>query len=67
MEIFLLHSLQIVPGVPPSVVSSGYWCSIRGLKRPVLEVDNLLASSAEVKNGGAILPHPIRLHTMALN
>jgi hypothetical protein len=39
----------------------------RGEKRPGREADHSFLSSAEVKNGGAMLPLPIHIHCVVLN
>jgi hypothetical protein len=38
-----------------------------GVKRPGREADHSPPSSAEVKNGGAVNPLPIRLHDLVVN
>jgi hypothetical protein len=48
----------------PSNPCRNYFLSIN---RPELETDHVPSSSAEVSNGGAIIPLPLFLHFMVLN
>jgi hypothetical protein len=67
-QIFL-HSTASTPGLGPTEppiqwVSGAFppW-----VKQPGREADHTLLSSAEVENGGALPPLPIRLHGVVLN
>jgi hypothetical protein len=50
---------------PPSLLSNGYRGF--GVKRPGREADHSPPSSAEVRNGGAIPPLPIRLREILVH
>jgi hypothetical protein len=52
--LLLLHSFHIGSGAYPTSYPLGTGGFPPGLKRPGLEVDNSLPSSAEVENCGAI-------------
>jgi hypothetical protein len=51
---------------PPRLLYNGYWRLSPEIKWQGCEADHPPQSSAEVKNGGAIPPHPIHLHGMVL-
>jgi hypothetical protein len=57
---FFLHSFHISSGAYPTSYPLGTGAFPRGLKRPGLEVDNSLPSTAEVEKCGAI---SLLLHT----
>jgi hypothetical protein len=56
----VLSRLDVGPTQPPI-----QW--VVGVKKPKLEADNSLPSSAEVKNGGAISPNPYVFMAQSLN
>jgi hypothetical protein len=51
----------------PILLSNGYRRLFPGVKRQVHETDHSISSIADVKNNGAIPPHPICLHGVVLN
>jgi hypothetical protein len=63
----LLHSVQTGSEAYPASYPVGTEGSSPGVKRPGREIDHSFPSSAEVINGGAIPPLPVRLHGIVLN
>jgi hypothetical protein len=63
-KIFFLYST--VPS-PLILLSNGHRASLMGVIQPGREADHSSPSSAEVKNGGAILLFPISPHGIVLN
>jgi hypothetical protein len=63
----LSHRFRISSGAHPVSYLIGTGVLFSGAKRPGREGDHSPSSSAEVKNGGAILPLPICLHGVVLN
>ena len=57
----VLHSVHTGSGAHPTSCPMGAGSVSQGVKRPGREADRSHPSSAEVKNGGAIPPLPIRL------
>jgi hypothetical protein len=59
---YALHRVQTVSGAHPASYTMGIWGATagKGINRSVREADYSPLSSAEVRNGGAILP---LLHT----
>jgi hypothetical protein len=55
-KIFLYSSVQTGSGAQPASYPMGNGDSFPGVKEPEREADHSSPSSAEVKNGGAILP-----------
>jgi hypothetical protein len=64
-RVSLLHNAQASFEAHPSSYPMVAWDSFQGVKRQVSETDHSPPSSAEVKNGGAMPPLPIRLHNVA--
>jgi hypothetical protein len=62
--LFLLHSVQTGSEAHPAPYTMGTGDFTPRVKR---EADHSPSSSAEVKNGGAIPPLPLRLYGMVLN
>jgi hypothetical protein len=50
-----------------TIISTGTGAPSPGVKRPEREADHSPASSADVKNGGAIPPLPTYIHAVGLN
>jgi hypothetical protein len=63
----VLHSVQTGSRAHPAFYPMGIVDSFPGDKAAGREADHSPPSSAEVKNGGAIPPLPIRLHGAVLN
>jgi hypothetical protein len=63
----LLHNVQNGSGSHPTPLQWVPELFPPGAKRQGREVDHLFPSSAEVKNGEAVPPLPLRLHVVVLN
>jgi hypothetical protein len=61
------HSVQNGTGAHPVSYTIGSGGSVPGLKRPGREANHSHPSTAEVQNGMAVPPLPIRLHGVVLN
>jgi hypothetical protein len=64
---YQLHNVKIGPGAHPASYLMGTGGSFPEVKRSGREADHPPPSSAEVKNGGAILPLPPCLNGLVLN
>jgi hypothetical protein len=58
----LFHSVQTGFGVHPALYPMGTGACFPGAILSKLETDHSPPSSVEVKNGGAIPPHPTHFH-----
>jgi hypothetical protein len=63
----LLHSLQTGCGAHPVSCPMGTGCDFPGVKWPRPETDHSAPSTAEVKNGGAIILLPLDHHGIVHN
>jgi hypothetical protein len=66
-KIFLFSVLSRLVLGPTPLLSSGYQCNLRGVKRQGREADHSPPSRAEFMNVGAIPPPPMCLHSILLN
>jgi hypothetical protein len=67
-DLSLRHSVQTSSETHPYSIQWVQRALSTGAKRPVRESDHLPPpSSAEIKNGGAYVRSPVRLHGVVLN